>query len=71
MRDAETKGRIGGLATAALSRLAQPSTMLSPPSRLKGMGASGSMGSRPRLSAVAAFAARLEPLGRRSGIIII
>ena len=30
-----------------------------------------SMGSRPRLSAAAAFAARLDPPGWRPGIIII
>ena len=34
MLDAETKRRIGVLGTAALSSLAQWSTMLSPPTRL-------------------------------------
>ena len=46
------------------------STVLSPPTRLNSY-ADLSMGSRPRLSAGAAFAARLEPAGVRPGIIII
>ena len=44
--------------------------MLSPPSRLN-LIAKFSMGSRPRLSAAAAFAAQLEPPGRRPESILI
>ena len=59
---------VGILGRAALSSLAQRSYVLSPPSRLNGVRASVSMGSRPRLSAAAAFAAPLEPLGWCRGI---
>ena len=62
MRDAETKGRIGGLGAAEHYAVAAFAAQHC---------AELSMGSRPRLSAAAAFAARLEPPGWRPGIIII
>ena len=84
MRDAETKGRIGGLGAtehyAAAAFAAQHCAELSMGSRPRLSAAAAfaaqhcaelSMGSRPRLSAAAAFAARLEPPGWRPGIVII
>ncbi len=60
MLDAETKRRIGVLGATGLSSFAQQSYVLSPPTRLGGW-ALCSMGSRPRLSADAAFAAYWNP----------
>ena len=67
MLDAETKRRIGALGTAALSSLAQRSTMLPPPTRLN-TNAELSMGSRPRLSAGAALRLGWNPRAGARGL---
>ena len=67
MLDAETKRRIGVLGRAALSSLAQRSTMLPPPSRLYS-NAELSMGLRPRLSAAAASRLYSNPRAGARGL---
>ena len=70
MLDAETKRRIGVLGRAALSSLAQRSTMLPPPSQLNS-NAELSMGLRPRLSAAAASRLHLNPQAGARGLSIL
>ena len=61
MLDAETKRRVGVLGTAALRAAAAYAA--------RGMGLSGSMGLRPRLSAAAASRLDSNPPGWRPGSI--